>query len=78
MEALVSSYLRNKLVDAGAELMWALKQLNVLRDVGILGGGWPDFGSLENPTGYAVDQEGAVPGSNGVLSPDSWTPRDSE
>lgn len=33
MEALVSSYLRNKLVDAGAKLMWTLKQLNVLREV---------------------------------------------
>jgi len=37
MEALVTSYLRNKIVDAGAELVWALQQLNVLRDVGVLG-----------------------------------------
>lgn len=63
MEALVSSYLHNKLVDAGAELMWALQQLNVLREVGVLGGGWPDFGSLV-ATGYAADEDGPVPGVN--------------
>lgn len=63
MEALVSSYLHNKLVDAGAELMWALQQLNVLREVGVLGGGWPDFGSLAS-TGYAADEDGPVPGAN--------------
>lgn len=61
MEALVASYLRNKIVDAGAELMWALQQLNVLRDVGVLGGGWPDFGSPEEMPGY-VGEEETVPG----------------
>lgn len=61
MVALVSSYLHNKLLDAGAELMWALQQLNVLREVEVLGGGWPDFGDGEAPTGSAADEEETVP-----------------
>ncbi|MFB6272582.1 MAG: hypothetical protein ABEL51_06780 [Salinibacter sp.] len=64
MEALVASYLRNKLVDAGAELMWALQQLSVLREVDVLGGGWPDFEAPEKSTAYAADEEGPVPGLN--------------
>lgn len=62
MKALVSSYLRNELFDAAAELTWALQQLRVLREKGTLDGGWPDFGSSSNPSGYEVDEHEPVPG----------------
>lgn len=67
MKALVSSYLRNKLLDAGAELMWALEQLNLLREKKALNGGWPDFGPAEEPGYYDADEKRAGPGRGGSL-----------
>lgn len=55
MQALISSYVRNKLLDAGAELIWALQQLNLLREKETLDGGWPDLDSAEAPPDYDAD-----------------------
>lgn len=62
MQALISSYVRNKLLDAGAELIWALQQLNLLREMETLDGGWPDFDSTKAPAGYDADHPRLFPG----------------